>query len=587
MLSPEEIHAIYSKTPCTSSLESPYTQLSSAEVFNRVSANEMGAGTPINWRRIIHFFKHVKYPCVEAAPGYSSIEGTGGGALCLSFRFLQHLDNDAYKEQQPTVRSGTSHSVRNACDLARACKLDVEGNTKNWSHRMATEYLEFFAHNSIADCFMMCGPDLVSNAVAAYYRAPGVKAGKGELSSTGGITGASQEDPNGVELDKAVNFLPGMECFIKTPKGVAGGGHACASYPEDDGVYCDSCGICEEDPVTGAVIDPDHPCCKEGTIFYYNMCCGNQMTDRLDFSYWVPSDDGSFDGTINGGRIDEILQHVGILLRKNYGGYANFTSQCSGSNPPIILKDQFLKRFQESNGWNYEKNITKAIDDQYSSTKIDRARTISLILKGTATSRNAQVSTDKDWMLGRIKDLVFNGYGVLLLTNVGFPNIRDSTGVVFPDRIFYHTYNIVGYDDTFTAFDECVYVLHCPFGNWISGGHPEWGELPTGCFLVTESILRSMIDYYPGADFYGCRREPCPDELSDEECQLRSQEFAGCGGGYENQCTPYYCSKKQRATGLLFAVSLNEGFPKQELDHTKYYEYRGVREKIKESNREG
>jgi hypothetical protein len=595
MLSPEDLYTLYSNNPCTSNLESPYSQLSSSEVFNQVGSNDMGAGTPMNWKRIIHFFKHVKYPCVSDAPGYNNIKGTGAGGLALSFKFLQSLDADAYKEGQPTVRSGTAHSVRNACDLARACNLHVQrdeeqpngttkkvDDTKNWSSRMATEYIEHFAHNSLADCLMMVGPDLVSDAIAGHYRAPGYKVSEGE-SSVASCSGADQDDENGIHLDKALK-LPGMGCFISTPRGVAGGAHKCATYPEDDGgPYCDSCPVCPEDPVTGEVMDPCHPCCWNGTIYYYNNCCDNGFTRRLDFSYWVPSDDGSFDGTINGGRIDEILKHVGILTRRNYGGYANFTSQCSGTEPPIILKDMFLKYFQKNNGWNYTTNNINTGED----FTIDRARTISLILKGTG-GRYATTVIDKDWMIRRVQDLVFNGYGVLLLSNVGFPNRRDSTGVVYPDRIFYQTYNIIGYDATRTEFNETVYVLHCPFGDWISGGHPSWGDLPPGAFLVTESILRCMIDYYPGADFYGCRKEPCPNgppDYCDSFTEAERQALNGCGGGYENRCDPYYCSKQQSANGLLFAISLNAGFPKQSLEHSKYSSIRTIKNQIKEANR--
>ena len=600
MLSPEDLYTLYSNNPCTSNLESPYSQLSSSEVFNRVSANDMGAGTPMNWKRIIHFFKHVKYPCVSEAPGYSKILNSGAAGLALSFKFLQSLDADAYKEGQPTVRSGTAHSVRNACDLARACSLHVkrdveqpdgtieqEDNTKFWQARMATEYIEHFAHNSLPDCLMMIGPDLVSSVVAGQYRAPGYKVSENEWDGAGQYSGAQSDDPSQVHLGAALR-LPGMGCFISTPKGVAGGAHGCATYlGNDGGPYCDSCDICPKDPVTDEVMDPGHPCCNEGSIYYYNECCGNGYSDRLDFSYWIPSDDGSFDGTINGGRIGEILKHVGILKRQNYGGYANFTSQCSGKEPPIILKDMFLERFQKSNGWNYTSNTIKRVEEEYLPTRIDRARTISLILKGTG-GRYATTTIDKDWMLSRVQDLVFNGYGVLLLSNVGFPNVRDSTGVVYPDRIFYQTYNIIGYDATLTEFNENVYVLHCPFGDWISGGHPSWGDLPAGAFLVTESILRCMIDYHPGADFYGCRQLPCPEpkpDYCDNYTAAEKEELKGCGGGYENRCDPYYCTKKQSAHGLLFAISLNDGFNPQSIEHSKYSSIRAIKNQIREANR--
>ena len=63
-------------------------------------------------------------------------------------------------------------------------------------------------------------------------------------------------------------------------------------------------------------------------------------------------------------------------------------------------------------------------------------------------------------MVNRVKDLLFNGYGVMLLTNTGFNDLRDSTGISFPDRVFYHTYNIIGYDDTKMEYPECVYCYN-------------------------------------------------------------------------------------------------------------------------------
>ncbi len=601
MLSPQDLYKQYSLNPCTSNLESPYSHLDSDEVFDRVAANEMGAGTPMNFHRIVQFLKHVKYPCVKDAPGFDNIEDTGRSAKALTYKFLQNLDGEAYYERQPTVRSGTAHSVRNACDLARACKLHQErqerqsdgsfktvDDTKSWGHRMATEYIEHFAHNSLPDCLMMVGPDLVDDITAELYRAPGIKVDSNEnKGNLGTYNGSKGEDPSSVIINKALK-LPGMLCLPNSPRGAASARHQCATYLGDDGgPYCDSCPVCPEDPVTGEVIDPSHPCCSPGTIYYRNECCGGGHSYRLDFSYWVPSDDGSFDGTINGGRIDEILKHLGILKRISYGGYANFSSQCSGKEPPIILKDMFLNRFRNSNGWDYKKNTTKTVEEEYTSTSIDRARTISLILNATA-GRYGTTTTNTTDMLNTVKDLLFNGYGVLLLSNVGFPNMRQSNGTVYPDRIFYQTYNIIGYDATKTDFNETVYVLHCPFGDWISGGQPAFGKLPPGCFLVTESVLKCMINYYPGADFYGCRKLPCPNgppDYCNNYTAAEMEELRGCGGGYENQCDPYYCTKIQRSTGLLFAVSLNNGFPRQPLDHDRWNSPVSVKKQLSENNR--
>lgn len=589
MLSSKQLHQQYSLNPCAprTSFSSPYSQLSVEEVYNPIGFNDMGAGTPMNWTRMINFFKHVKYPCVYDAPGYSAIQGTGAGALTLTFRFLQQLDGEAYLERQPTVRAGTSHSVRNACDLARACKYIYDGTTDAWNNRMATEYLEHFAYNSLPDCLMMCGPDLVHNDIAKYYRAPGYKVNQNEpINYSGGPS----------NLLQTAILEAGMMCFTKTSNGVAGGKHFCYSPPNPDFTaipkyYCDSCEECPRDPVSGQVIDPAHPCCNGNSIYFANDCCnpGRSGSDRMDFSYWVPSDDGRFDGTLLNGRLEEILKHIGILERKSYGGYANFTSQCSGSEPPIILKDMFLKHFQSLNGWDYDTNT-------YSTGSITRVRTISLILDATA-DRQANTTTNTSSMVSTVKDLLFNGYGVLLFTNVGFPSVRDSTGIVYPDRIFYQTYNIVGYDDTKLFYPETVYVLHCPFGDWITGGHPAWGQLPPGCFLVTEDRLKCMINYYPAPDFFDCRATPCrpPTYYLDDpiDCENLTQaeriQYGGCidpkGTVYEGRCTPFYCTKTQSAFGFLIAVSLNEGFPKQVLDHSKYYPINIVKEIIGENNR--
>ena len=577
MLSPKDLHKQYSTSPCAprASYSSPYSQLTVDEVFNPLSYNDMGAGTPINWLRIINFLKHVKYPGVFDAPGLDDLAETGDGALCLSYKFLQKLDGDAYLERQPTIRAGTSYAVRNACDLARACHLTANSTQSQWTHRMATEYLEHFAHNSLPDCLMMCGPDLVPDVAAGFYRAPGRKVDDSEPTNYSGAESIGGDVGLTVFNDMVTNDV-GMLCIPGVTRGlggVAGAEHYCYTVPftEPPETYCVSCEECPKDPISGEVLDPAHPCCNDG-VYKANECCNNTLksfTERSDFSYWVPSDDGSFDGTILNGRVGEELKHIGILERKIYGAYANFSKQCSGTEPPIILKDIFLKHFRELNGFDYDSSLATT------GGTIDRARTISLILSATVGG-NATTNTDTTSMLQAVKDLLHNGYGILLLTNIGFPSQRDSTGVAYPDRIFYQTYNIIGYDDTKMFYSETMYLLHCAFGNWISGGHPEWGQLPPGSFLVPESRLRCMIDYYPTSDFYGCRRKPCPPPFDPTlDCEslqpFEKQAYNGCGGGYEGRCDPYYCTKKQRAFGFLFAISMTEGFPPQDLDHSDNY----------------
>ena len=577
-LTPQQLYDEYSNDPClgSSSLPSPYSQLTSREVYN-TDLGTAGKGTPHNILRIVNFLKHVKYPCLQDAPGYDDIVGTGKNKFSPTFKILQQIDGEAYVESQPTVKSGTSYSVRNCCDLSRACFLTFNGTISNWKHRMATEYLEYFAHRSLPDCLMMCGPDLVHEAIASCYRAPGMKVAAGEPYEI-----SCPSDSSGDYLTQALEEA-GMTCFPMAAgsRGVAGARHSCyvpTPNLNDTPPKCFSFQDCPTNPVTGEVIDPNHPCCKSGSIYWGNECLNNgriSITDRDDFSLWVASDDGYFDGTILNGRIGEEFKHIGILQRILYPGYANFMSQCSGESPPIALPDIFLNHFREINGWNYTNNTTSTPGS------ISRARTISVVLKATINDK-ASVSTDAQFIVDRIKDLLFNGYGAMLMSNIGFNNNRDSTGIAYPDRVMYHTYNIIGYDDTKTEYDECVYVMHLPFGAWIDGGHPSWGPLPDGSFLVTESHLKCLVSYYPTSDFYNCRQEVCINTpINDCSDPLVLREYEGCGAPYEGRCTPYYCTKQQQACGLVFAISMDEGFPAQNLNLNQFLPIGRIKDLLK------
>jgi hypothetical protein len=254
------------------------------------------------------------------------------------------------------------------------------------------------------------------------------------------------------------------------------------------------------------------------------------------------------------------MRYVGLLPRDIYGGYANLLNN-SGSNFYSIIDDIFLDYVQNRNGF-----INTLTPNIY------RARTISML------------SADVNEAAASIKDLLWNGYGIVLFSNVGFPNSRDSRGLSYPDRMWYTTYSIIGYDDTKIDYNECVYVLSCPWGKWNNGGEPIWGPLPDGCFLVTETHLKCMLKVYADRDYYGCRSKlPCNPVLYDCDSPTVLRELAGCGNhGPAEKCEPYFCASQQKAMGLAFAVSLNEGFPKQTLDHYSYLPIRKIKEKFKE-----
>lgn len=582
MLTPKQLYETYSSTPC----KQDYT---SSDVFH--GTGPYGAGTPHYMRRVVQFMKHLKYPCISDTPGFKegsdTIIGTGAGKIGLPFKILQSLDSECFSEVQPTIEGGTSHSIRNACDISRACNFVANGLQSKWKNRMATEYLQYFGSNSLSDCLMVLGPDLVDETTAYFNRAPNVE----------------QMACLPTELNN--EGATGATWICMTPAAAPG-----ADPPPP---VCRSCGYCPDPP------DPEDPCCAYAgmPIEYRNYCCKAPLTVRPDFGYLISTESDSDtlnirpktiyslskvdnfnvindwsknsttlsagdiskygkiirDLTINEGIVfknnkiyvykypaylksesrayniyDYKLRYVGILPRNVYGGYANLVDS-SGSNFYGIVDDIFLEYVQNHNGFtaNQEPNI-------------DRAKTISML------------SPDVNTAASSIKDLLWNGYGIVLFSNVGFPNARDSKGVSYPDRMWYTTYAIIGYDDTKVQYNECVYVLSCPWGKWNGGGQPLWGPLPDGCFLVTETHLKCMLKVYADRDYYSCRSKlPCNPALYNCNDANVLKQLAGCGDhGPADKCEPYFCASQQKAMGLAFAISLEDGFPKQTLDHYSY-----------------
>lgn len=599
MLTPKQLYETYSTSPCT---DNPL-----------FGDGPSGAGTPHYMRRIVQFMKHVKYPCIKDAPGYKNdeinptISGTGAGKIGLPFKLLQSLDSECFTEIQPTIEAGTSHSIRNACDISRACTLIASGLAHDWQHRMATEYMQYFGANSLADCLMALGPDLVPEEVAHFGRAPNI-------------------DKTNPDTYAGMGCLPTELDNL----GATGATWSCLSPPAGSAYVppkCRSCEFCPDPPLPD---NDENPCCKSSdTVEYRNYCCKAPMTSRPDFGYLISNsmdtdtknikpnniyplskidnfniisnwssnstsltsseissyqkiiDDLSFNDaivfkdnqiyvytqpSINRYNITAYtnynykMKYIGLLPRNIYGGYANLLDN-SGSNFYGVISDIFLDYVQNRNG--LSNNLTPTIP---------RARTISML----SANVNEAVSS--------IKDLLWNGYGIVLFSNVGFSNARDTSGLSYPDRMWYTTYSIIGYDDTKIDYNECVYVLSCPWGKWNAGGEPLWGPLPNGCFLVTETHLKCMLKVYADRDYYNCRNKlPCNPVLYDCDSPAVLLELAGCGGHKQaGTCEPYFCASQQQAMGLAFAISLNEGFPRQTLDHYSYLPIRVIKEKFKE-----
>lgn len=507
MLTPEELYLAYSNEPCAYDAD----------------GGALGAGSPYDLYKLSIFLKQLKFPCFDKDPSGINLLNTGSGQLSIPYKYLEILDPECFTEIQPTIEAGTAHAIRNAADISRACSLytiatDISSSgkqillqpeqIKQWGGRGATEYITFFGKNILSDCLFVLGPNIVSSG-EAIYRGTGC----GDL-----------------------DCLPAWK--TNQPKAGAsalGAGFSCGQEENSQDKECTPCRKCDKDE-NGDPLAPEDPCCLAGSCEdKVNFCCGDPPGDReyfryknsLNFKYnnffssanFLPKDPLDEDNSI---------KHIGYLIRKSYGGYANFLENSDRLNTCPV--DLFLKYMQSINGYNYNDNT------EYGSPKIGRVKTISLI-QNTET----------------IKDLLYNGYGVVLLSNVGFSNKRDSKGLSYPDRIWYHSYAIIGCDDTRKEFKEAVYLLANSWGDWNSGGHPSWGPLPIGSFLVTESHLKAMLNL-ERIDKAGCR----------SRTNIDGQEEPGCV--LNNSCSPWECSKYQKAIGYAFGLSFYNGFSRQYLD---------------------
>lgn len=510
MLTPSELYNSYTNNPCTEDWE---------------TGGLIGAGTPYDLYKLSTFLKQVKYPCLKNIPGYSGIRYDNTdwkNNICLPYKYLEVLDPQLFSEVQPSVQAGTAHAIRNAADVSRACDLVTADSTiidtiydniefqtaaSGWVSRGSTEYISSFGGNYITNCLFALGPDLVPAVIAS---------GRG--------TGCDEMD-----------CLPRWKA---SEQGSAlGAGFGCADK-EEGGKECTPCRKCDPE-------DDEDPCCKPGSCAEkMNQCCGdppgyssefifNPSYPELTFSH------GQFETVPPSGRVSpdshQTIRHIGYLLRKKYDGYANL--QDISENFWSCPRDIFLKHIQSQNGYDYELNTEKTSGTK----KIKRVRTISYV-----------DSTDD------IKALLFNGYGIVLNTNIGFSRTKDSRGLAYPDKIWYHSYAIVGYDDTHTEFNECVFILANSWGDWNSGGDPSWGKLPTGCFLVTESHLKMMLKL---------------ERIDKAGCRKRTNVFGdvvqeGCTA--DNSCIPWECGKNQKPMGMAFVLCFSDSLQKRKFNYKKF-----------------
>ena len=169
-----------------------------------------------------------------------------------------------------------------------------------------------------------------------------------------------------------------------------------------------------------------------------------------------------------------VSESGGIVLRKNYPGVADFTKY-NGN----------LGAGQGARGLP-DKVIDVANDHQ--------VKTVSLV-------RTVEEA----------RDALANGYGLAVCSNVGFSNKRDKNGIAKRSGSWAHCMAWVACDDTGS---EPLFLVQNSWGKWNDGGHPEWGPIPDGSFLITSDVAAGMLAQngsYAFSDFDGFPVQKLPD----------------------------------------------------------------------------
>lgn len=148
-----------------------------------------------------------------------------------------------------------------------------------------------------------------------------------------------------------------------------------------------------------------------------------------------------------------ISQSGGVVVRKNYKGVADF-SKYNGN----------LGASWGSKGLP-DKVIDLANDHQI--------KTVSLI-------RTVEEA----------RDALANGYGLAVCSNYGFSNKRDSKGFAKVSGNWAHAMAWIACDDT---NGEAAFLVQNSWGKWNDGGHPSWGPIPEGSFLIHSDVAAGML----------------------------------------------------------------------------------------------
>lgn len=109
------------------------------------------------------------------------------------------------------------------------------------------------------------------------------------------------------------------------------------------------------------------------------------------------------------------------------------------------------------------------------------------------------------------RDALANGYGLAVCSSYGFSNKRDKKGFAKVSGSWAHAMAWTACDDTGS---EPSFLVQNSWGKWNDGGHPEWGPIPDGSFLIDAETAAGMLSQngaYAFSKFDGFPVQKLPD----------------------------------------------------------------------------
>jgi hypothetical protein len=88
------------------------------------------------------------------------------------------------------------------------------------------------------------------------------------------------------------------------------------------------------------------------------------------------------------------------------------------------------------------------------------------------------------------RDALANGYGLAVCSSYGFSNKRDKNGIANVSGSWAHCMAWIACDDT---GNEPLFLVQNSWGKWNDGGHPTWGPIPDGSFLIRSEVAAEML----------------------------------------------------------------------------------------------